>query len=117
MQIAKWYLKHLGKIRKLDLQKEAPWAKNVYWMFCVLVDINKTKYTVDILMQELRARGVDTRPFFIPIHKQPIYSEYAQTKLPETERLSSVGLNLPSSINLNENDVIIICNVFKEILI
>ena len=114
-EIARWYKKYLGKTPGLTLQREASWAKNVYWMFSVLVkpaDAIKR----NTIMKKLSIEGVDTRPFFVPIHQQPIYPDYEDLDLPESTSLSVAGINLPSSVNLTEKDIALIARKVKKVL-
>ena len=56
----------------------------------------------------LRDRGVDTRPFFYPLHKQPMLSKYSldtQPSLPVAERLGNQGLYLPSFVGITDDEV------------
>ena len=54
-------------------------------------------------MQALKARGIDSRPVFQPMHTQPIYN--TGQCLPVAEDLAAHGLSLPSSTNLQSEDV------------
>ncbi len=64
----------------------------------------------------LREKGIETRPFFYPIHKQPLYKFYNKISLPYTERIASQGINLPSSVKLKKKDIEIISNALKSVL-
>lgn len=72
---------------------EHPWAKNVYWMYGVV--LNKPAAGV---IRGLRERGVDSRPFFRGLHRQPGMA--AARTFPVTERLGEFGLYLPSGISI-----------------
>lgn len=118
IEIARWYNRYLANIPGLSLQREAPWAKNVYWMFCVLVkNVGHPRMSRESLIKYLDKEGVETRPFFVPVHLQPIYSEYKKLKLPQSEELSAQGLNLPSSINLRESDIQLIAQKIKKLIV
>jgi perosamine synthetase len=100
----------------LTLPTEEKWAKNVYWMYSILV---KQKYR-DNLMSFLARKGIETRTFFYPVHKQPYYAKrYGDEKFPIAEKLSSEGINLPSGNTLDSKDVEEICaeidNYFKSL--
>lgn len=50
----------------------------------------------DGLMQELKSRGVETRPYFFPpVHEQTFFRQYADRQLPNTEDLSRRVVTLP----------------------
>jgi perosamine synthetase len=90
----------------LEMQlTEMPYARNMYWVVGVLLD---DVIDSDILASMLKARGVDTRPFFYPLHLQPLLKKYAsgkQAALPVTERLAKQGIYLPSYIGIANDDI------------
>jgi perosamine synthetase len=60
------------------------------------------------LIEDLAAVGVPTRPYFSPLHLQPIYREafgYRGGEFPVTERVAAGTLALPFSARLPEGDV------------
>jgi perosamine synthetase len=84
---------------------ELPYARNMYWVVGVLL---ADAIDSDILAAKLKARGVDTRPFFYPLHLQPLLKKYAlgkQDVLPVTERLAKQGIYLPSFIGIANDDI------------
>ncbi|MBN2013889.1 MAG: DegT/DnrJ/EryC1/StrS aminotransferase family protein [Candidatus Altiarchaeota archaeon] len=81
----------------VKLPPEEDWAKNVYWMYSILSEKR------DHLIEKLREKGIESRPFFPPIHQQPCHLR--REKMPVAERLSMNGLNLPSSVNLTEEEI------------
>jgi len=78
---------------------EMPWAKNVYWLSSMLLERSKRDEVINCLNYE----GIETRPFFYPIHRLPPYRE--DISLPVAERLSASGLNLPSGPKIEESEV------------
>ena len=65
-------------------------------------------------MRHLAKNGIDSRPFFIPMHQLPIYKYDA--KLPIAEKLSLQGINLPSYPQLCENDILYITSKVNEFI-
>jgi len=93
----------------LTLPFEESWAKNVYWMYSILVN---EKYR-NPLMLHLEKSGIETRTFFYPIHRQPYYSNrYTGERFPTADRLSNEGINLPSGNALTDDQIQYVC---KEI--
>jgi perosamine synthetase len=107
--IMDWYRQELGGNPRLRLNREVEWAKNVYWMVCVEVE-GMTEAKRQALMSCLRARGVDSRPYFYPVSDMPMYPG---ANTPVTHRISHAGMNLPSFIELTEADVRFICRQFE----
>ncbi|MBP9759339.1 DegT/DnrJ/EryC1/StrS aminotransferase family protein [Candidatus Dojkabacteria bacterium] len=113
-EISKIYRKYLATlVPRITLSNEAEWARSVFWMNSILVP-PKGKVNRDFLISELKKQGIDSRPFFFPIHK---YSRFGKPeKLPVAEYLARTGINLPSSSNLNEDTIKYICNNIINIL-
>jgi perosamine synthetase len=112
-KIAKLYDKFLSRIDGITPLSEQIWAKNVYWMYSVLIDKNKFKPGRDGLAAKLRVKGIETRPFFHSIHTLPPYK--TGSCFPVAQILSREGINLPSSPNLSFKDVAHICNQIERI--
>jgi|TARA_Y100000310_G_scaffold343951_1_gene454116 perosamine synthetase len=120
--VGKKYNEKLKDIRGLILPVEKDYAKNIYWMYGVVLskDIKMTKEEV---MAKLREKGIDTRSFFIPMHKQPVYSKKTVENIPDcdgefpvADLIGERGFYLPSSSNLTDDEIEIIVNGLKEIL-
>jgi perosamine synthetase len=67
-------------------------------------------------MEDLAARGIDTRPFFYPIHRLPPYlpKDGAPVDLPVTESLAASGVNLPTSPQMTEDDVAWVADAIRQ---
>ena len=84
---------------------ETSYSRNMYWVVGLILSEPLDARQVAKL---LRDRGVDTRPFFYPLHKQPMLSKYSldtQPSLPVAERLGSQGLYLPSFVGITDDEV------------
>jgi len=99
------YTERLSRIPGLTLPVERPWARNVYWMYGVVVE-DAFGISRDVLRARLARRGIETRTFFIPIHLQPIYyTLYRGQRYPVADELCRRGLYLPSGATLTEGEV------------
>jgi perosamine synthetase len=64
------------------------------------------------LMAALEADGIPTRPYFVPIHLQPLYRErfgYGPGDFPVTERVAGTTLALPFFTDMTEDQVAYVC--------
>lgn len=88
-------------------------CRNVYWMYTVLLPEETNRDQVISLMA---ADGVETRPTFTPLHKQPIYIPlgYTDGQFPISEYVGRQGINLPSSSTLTEGNIVDVCNSLKK---
>ena len=115
-EIAAQYAKRLGNLPGVTLQFEKPWARNVYWMTSVVLD-EQSPVPRGTVMAELADAGIETRPFFHPMHTLPMYRGLAKGQcLPVAERLAAQGFNLPSSATLSKEDVGFVCDQIIRIL-
>ncbi|MFH1011478.1 MAG: DegT/DnrJ/EryC1/StrS family aminotransferase [bacterium] len=108
-QLALWYRQRLSEVEGIQLPQPLEWAEEVCWMYSVLVPRR------DEVRAQLAEAGIETRPFFFPVYKMPIYYE-PTLHLPVAESLSQAGINLPSSTRLTEAEVDYICSTLAQIL-
>lgn len=116
-QILEWYREELAGVVGLEFQPIAPWAKPAPWLMCALVT-DEFACSRDAVMTGLRAEGIDTRPFFIPLHTLPPFRQESKARgecLPETERLASLGFNLPTYPALQRGDIAKICVIIRRL--
>ncbi|MGB8952946.1 MAG: aminotransferase class I/II-fold pyridoxal phosphate-dependent enzyme [Candidatus Aminicenantales bacterium] len=116
-KMAKAYGKLLSGIPGLTLPLEKKWARNVFWMYSVLVE-KEFGLSRDDLMKRLKEEGIDTRTFFIPVHRQPVFTgqkEYQGLRFPVAEELSQKGFYLPSGLALTQSQIQKVCQAIKKI--
>lgn len=83
--------------------READWAKSVYWLYSVCLP---KEFDRDQIMAQLLEQGIETRPFFHPMHQLPPYFQRdGDSTLPITANLAARGINLPSSALLTCEDI------------
>jgi len=114
---AQLYNELLGEVKGITTPVEKDYAKNVYWMYSITVG-KEFGMTRDELMKRLAEKGIETRAFFIPVHKQPAFLEmglFKEESYPVSEEISQTGLYLPSSSGLKEEEINLICNTLREI--
>jgi len=111
------YNEYLKSVKGITLPIEKEWAKNVYWMYSILIE-DEFGMSRDELMGELEKKGIETRTFFISMHEQPVFLNrglFKGERYPVAEELARKGLYLPSSSGLKEEEIKFICDAIKEI--
>ena len=106
-RLAERYAEHLAGIAGLQLPIERPWAKNVYWMYGVVVQ-RQFGRTRDELAEELLKAGAETRTFFCPMDLQPALRKiegFSADPCPVADQLWDAGLYLPSNPYLSDAQV------------
>jgi len=112
------YTARLRDVPGLQLPVEEPWAKNVYWMYGVVLD-EDTGMDAVTFATRLREHGVDTRPFFLGMHEQPVFQQmglFLGEHYPVAERLARQGLYLPSGMTLTEAQLESVCIAVRHVL-
>jgi perosamine synthetase len=121
-QVMDWYREDLASVPGVTLNPAMPAedGRSVYWMISVVLG-EQLRLSRDEVMARLRERGVDTRPFFVPMSALP-HLGAARTvgaggeRCPVAARLSARGLNLPSGCALPREDVARVARALAEVL-
>lgn len=108
-KIFEWYQEGLKDVKGARLNRQATWAKNVYWMVCLELD-SYNESQRDEFIQKLKTKGIDSRPYFYPVSDMPMYDE---TDSPVTHEVYQRGMNLPSYFDITREQVDYICNELK----
>ena len=118
IEIGNMYQNGLKNLKNIFLpQKDNIFSKNIYWVFgLVLKNNNKLRLDRQMLCKKLLKKGIETRPFFWPIHKQPIFKKFGKEILKNSEYLSKNGFYLPSGTALKNKEIRYIINEVKKII-
>jgi perosamine synthetase len=113
------YLEQLTDIRGLQLPlARMPYAENIFWVFGVVLG-DSVPFDAAEAMRRLATWGVGTRPFFWPMHEQPVFSRmglFADETHPNAERLGRRGFYLPSGLALTETQMKQVEAAVREIM-
>ncbi len=115
--MAQHYNKLLRDILYLELPQEADWARSSFWMYAVRVRPD-SPIDKDTLRAILKEKGIDTRDFFYPLHKQPALHKKGLGKkasCPVSIDLSSRGFYLPSGLALSNDHIEIVSKTLHTI--
>ena len=117
-RVAHLYNAHLEGIAEIQLPVELAWAKNVYWMYAVVLrPVGRQRR--DELLPFLHQNDVDTRTMFCPMNLQPFLHKqagYREVACPVAENLWANGFYLPSSASVTETDVSRVATLIKQYL-
>ena len=117
-QIYDWYNNELKEIPNIKLQPTSSWATVAPWLYCISVADDNRGIDANHLAAALAEKGIDSRPFFIPVHSMPPYEQTYQTRrspMTVTDRVSRSGLNIPTYLGMTKDDVIYISQSIREI--
>jgi perosamine synthetase len=117
-QIARNYSGALADIPGIELQPEMAWAKHVYWVFGILLqeELEKDAATIQEL---LRDQGIETRPFFLGMHEQPVFRGmglFREDRHPVAESLARRGFYIPNGLSISEAEQQKVVTALREAL-
>lgn len=121
-------LKRLMGARYNDMMQHLPavqlplprtdYAENIYWVYGLVLD-EALNMDAEEAMNLLTERGVGCRPFFWPMHKQPVLQRmgmFDDEPYPVAERLGRRGFYLPSGLTLNPSQQERVVEILQEVL-
>lgn len=73
------------------------------WLHAVVDETLPSEAARDALLSRMLEQGVETRPFFVPLHTFPYFTDTAP--LPRTEHLAARGICFPSGAGLTDAEV------------
>ena len=118
MNIGRCYFQKLKNNKNLQILPPSNlFAKNIYWVVGIV--IKKKKIIASKLTKKLAKYGIQTRPFFWPMHEQHIFKKmkiFKNKKFPNSSYLARYGLYLPSYFKLKKKDIDYISSVISKIL-
>lgn len=104
-RVVKDYAAALAGRHWVRLPKAAPEADVDWFVYVVRLD---SQIDRDMVIRQLAERDVPSRPYFSPIHLQPLYSSefgYQPGSFPVTERVAASTLALPFSSTMDHTQV------------
>jgi perosamine synthetase len=105
-------------------QYRTDYARNIYWAYGIAtLDPHRS---ADTVIRALQIRGIQTRPFFVPMHRQPAVVPYLRcapdeasatdSPFPVADRLADDGLYLPGGLTLTCEDQERVVAALREVL-
>ncbi len=117
--MGRYYTARLSGIRHVQLPlARTDYAENVYWVFGIVLE-EASGLCANEVTALLGRQGIGTRPFFCPLHEQPVLQKmglFRNESYPVAERLYRQGLYIPSGLSLEYEDMDVVCQVVQECL-
>ena len=119
-EIGKRYISILSKCNKIHIQlNKLKYARNIFWVFGILIK-KSTEISRDQIVDELLKHNIQTRNFFLPMHKQEIFQKMRlfpkNQKLKNSEYLSANGFYLPSGLGISNKQIDFVGKTLLNIL-
>ncbi|QTD54858.1 DegT/DnrJ/EryC1/StrS family aminotransferase [Parasphingorhabdus cellanae] len=116
--IADQYSTLLSDIEDIQLPMESDWAKNVFWVYSILLGEGHKMDAVEFAAR-LKEKNIETRPFFLGMHEQPVFHDmglFIGENYPVTERIARKGLYVPSGLAITDEQIEIVSEAVRETL-
>lgn len=97
---------------------ETNYANNIYWVFSLVIE-EESAFNANELNELLHDKNIGTRPFFFPMHKQPIFQSmglFENESYPNAEKISSKGIYIPSGMALKDHDLEYVIKTIFDIM-
>jgi len=94
------------------------YAESVYWVYGLVLD-DQVGFDAAEAMRRLGAEGIGTRPFFCPMHRQPVLQRmglFAGERHPVSERLYERGFYVPSGMALTDAQIEEVAAKVRQVL-
>ena len=89
--------------------------KHSNWLYTIILEKNFDKNRV---INELFKYGIETRRVFYPLNEMPPYKKFKCSKdLSNSKFISKHGISLPTSVNLQKDDISYIVKCLKKVLV
>lgn len=113
------YMELLDGVKGIQLPVACTeYADNINWVFGVVLD-DEVPFDAVGAMKRLTDLGIGTRPFFWPMHEQPVFRRmglFNGEKYPNAERIARRGFYLPSGLGLTDDQQVLVARAVKGIL-
>jgi perosamine synthetase len=119
-KMGRLYAKLLEDIPNIQLPMvQTDYAENIYWVFGIVLG-SKHKLNAAMAIKKLGQRGIGCRPFFCPMHQQPVLTDmglFSGESYPVAESLYDRGFYIPSGLGLTVSEIHQVAKIVREILL
>jgi perosamine synthetase len=113
------YTELLKEVRGIQLPMvSTSYANNIYWVYGLTLD-KSIDFDAKEAMTRLGRLGIGCRPFFYPMHQQPVLRKMGLFKgesYPEAEKLYQRGFYIPSGMAISDEQINRVTEALVEIL-
>lgn len=113
------YTELLSNIPGLQLPvPQTAYADNIYWVYGLVLQ-DTVPFDAKAAMPRLGQCQIGTRPFFWPMHEQPVFRKmglFAKVSCPVAERLARRGFYIPSGLALTDEQISNVAQAVTEML-
>ena len=116
--IGRYYTQFLEDIPGFQLPVEkTDYGQNIYWVYGIVLK-DDVPFDAGEIMLRLKQHGIGTRPFFWPMHEQPVLKKmglFNGERYPVAENMARRGFYIPSGLALTEEQIKVVCRTLHEV--
>lgn len=93
------------------------YSENIYWVFGLILN-DSMEFDAEEAMSCLATLGVGCRPFFYPMHQQPVLRQmgfFEGQSYSVAERMYQRGFYVPSGLALTEGQIVRVAEALKQV--
>ncbi len=113
------YNTHLENVGGIQIPRQSTeYAENIYWVYGIVLEAS-IPFDAKEAMTRLNKLGVGSRPFFWPMHEQPVFIKmglFNGESYPVAELIARRGFYLPSGMALNDVQISHSADSLKKII-
>jgi perosamine synthetase len=117
-RMGKLYTELLKEVDEIQIPIErTAFAENIYWVYGIVLK-ESVSFNAQEAMRRLGQQGIGTRPFFFPMHLQPVFTKmglFQGLNLPVSEKIAERGFYLPSGLALTDDEIVEVTEKVKEL--
>jgi perosamine synthetase len=117
-EIGNRYLNNLKNLSNVQLsQLKTDYAENIFWVFGIAL-VNDKYPDAASVMELLRTKNIGTRPFFWPMHEQPVFHKmglFQNESHPISENIARNGFYIPSGLAITNEQIDIVSDILLEL--
>ena len=94
------------------------YAENIYWVYALVLG-DSHRFDAEEAMRRLADEKIGTRPFFWPMHEQPVFRKlglFQGARCPVAERIARRGFYVPSGLGLTADEQATVAEKLRTIL-
>lgn len=117
--MGKRYTELLMDIHGLQLpMPRTDYTENIYWVYGLVLK-DEVPFDAEEAMRRLGRFKIGTRPFFWPMHEQPVFKKmglFEGEAYPVAERIARRGFYIPSGLALTDDQMVEVADALREVM-
>lgn len=96
---------------------QTSYSENIYWVYGIVLS-DTVEFDAEEVIKRLANFGVGSRPFFYPLHQQPVLRDlgfFEGESYPVAERFYRRGFYVPSGLALTEDQILRVVDVLRRL--